>query len=86
MSRTYAGARSLHTGRPSVGTLMLARVVMRAAFGRNLAVLLGDLALVQAHRLVATLGPELRELWHELCVELVLGQRGDPDRRRRRAP
>jgi geranylgeranyl diphosphate synthase type I len=48
-----------------------------AAFGRNLAVLLGDLALVQAHRLVATLGPELRELWHELCVELVLGQRGD---------
>jgi geranylgeranyl diphosphate synthase type I len=49
----------------------------RAAFGRNLAVLLGDLALVQAHRLVATLGPALRELWHELCVELVLGQRGD---------
>ena len=27
----------------------------RATFGRNLAVLLGDLALVQAHRLVATL-------------------------------
>ena len=47
------------------------------AFGRNLAVLLGDLALVQAHRLVASLGPRLRELWHELCVELVLGQRGD---------
>ena len=49
----------------------------RAAFGRNLAVLLGDLALVQAHRLVASLGPLLRELWYELCVELVLGQRGD---------
>ena len=48
-----------------------------AAFGRNLAVLLGDLALVQAHRLVAMLSPRLRELWHELCVELVLGQRGD---------
>jgi geranylgeranyl diphosphate synthase, type I len=48
-----------------------------AAFGRNLAVLLGDLALVQAHRLVATLAPRLRELWYELCVELVLGQRGD---------
>jgi geranylgeranyl diphosphate synthase type I len=47
------------------------------AFGRNLAVLLGDLALVQAHRLVATLGPQLRELWYELCVELMLGQRGD---------
>ena len=49
----------------------------KAAFGRNLAVLLGDLALVQAHRLVASLGPRLRELWYELCVELVLGQRGD---------
>jgi geranylgeranyl diphosphate synthase, type I len=48
-----------------------------ATFGRNLAVLLGDLALVQAHRLVASLGPRLRELWYELCVELVLGQRGD---------
>jgi len=47
------------------------------AFGRNLAVLLGDLALVQAYQLVASLGPRLRELWHELCVELVLGQRGD---------
>ena len=47
------------------------------AFGRNLAVLLGDLALVQAHRLVAALAPRLRELWYELCVELVLGQRGD---------
>ena len=47
------------------------------AFGRNLAVLLGDLALVQAHRLVASLKPQLRELWYELCVELVLGQRGD---------
>jgi geranylgeranyl diphosphate synthase, type I len=48
-----------------------------ATFGRNLAVLLGDLALVQAQRLAASLGPPLRELWHELCVELVLGQRGD---------
>ena len=48
-----------------------------AAFGRNLAVLLGDLALVQAHRLVASLRPQIRELWYELCVELVVGQRGD---------
>ena len=48
-----------------------------ATFGRNLAVLLGDLALVQAHRLVASLSPRLRELWYELCVELVVGQRGD---------
>jgi geranylgeranyl diphosphate synthase, type I len=49
----------------------------KGTFGRNLAVLLGDLALVQADRLVATLSRRLRELWHELCVELVLGQRGD---------
>ena len=49
----------------------------KATFGRNLAVLLGDLALVQAHRLVGSLRPRLRELWYELCVELVLGQRGD---------
>jgi geranylgeranyl diphosphate synthase, type I len=48
-----------------------------ATFGRNLAVLLGDLALVQAHRLVASLKPQIRELWYELCVELVVGQRGD---------
>jgi geranylgeranyl pyrophosphate synthase len=48
-----------------------------AAFGRNLAILLGDLALVQAHRLVGSLGPRLRKLWYELCVELVLGQSGD---------
>lgn len=49
----------------------------KAAFGRNLAVLLGDLALVQAERLVGTLSPPLRDLWYELCVELVLGQCGD---------
>jgi geranylgeranyl diphosphate synthase, type I len=49
----------------------------RATFGRNLGVLLGDLALVQAHRLVASLRPRIRELWYELCVELVVGQRGD---------
>jgi geranylgeranyl diphosphate synthase, type I len=48
-----------------------------ATFGRNIAVLLGDLALVQAYRLVAQLPTRLRELWYELCVELVLGQRGD---------
>lgn len=46
----------------------------KASFGRGLAVLLGDLALVQAQRLVGTLSPPLRELWYELCVELVLGQ------------
>ena len=42
--------------------LMLAHSATRATFGRNLAVLLGDLALVQAHRLVASLSPRVREL------------------------
>lgn len=46
-------------------------------FGRNLAILLGDLTLVQAHRLTEQWPPVLRDKWHELCVELVLGQRGD---------
>jgi geranylgeranyl pyrophosphate synthase len=49
----------------------------RASFGRNMAVLLSDLALVQAQRLVGTLSAALRELWYEMCVELVLGQCGD---------
>lgn len=47
------------------------------AFGRNLAILLGDLTLVQAHRLTEQWPPMLRAKWHTLCVELVLGQRGD---------
>ncbi|MDO5500126.1 MAG: polyprenyl synthetase family protein [Propionibacteriaceae bacterium] len=46
-------------------------------FGRNLAILLGDLALVQSQRLTEQWPPELRATWHELCVELVLGQRAD---------
>jgi geranylgeranyl diphosphate synthase type I len=48
-----------------------------AVFGRNLAILLGDLTLVQAHRVTEQWSPVLRDKWHELCVELVLGQRGD---------
>lgn len=46
-------------------------------FGRNLAVLLGDLTLVEAQRLSRDWPDTLRDNWHTLCVELVLGQRGD---------
>lgn len=49
----------------------------RAAFGRNLAVLLGDLALVEADRLAARLPSALQQEWHTMCLELVAGQRGD---------
>jgi geranylgeranyl pyrophosphate synthase len=48
-----------------------------AAFGRNIAVLLGDLALVQAHRLIAEARPAVQQQWYEMCLELVSGQRGD---------
>lgn len=48
-----------------------------AHFGRNIAVLLGDLAHMQADRLVHPLPTPLRELWYELCVELIAGQRAD---------
>ena len=48
-----------------------------SAFGRNLAVLLGDLALCTGPSAGRHTDPRLRELWYELCVELVLGQRGD---------
>ncbi len=46
-------------------------------FGRNLAVLLGDLAHTVADRLVDGLPPKLRDLWYILSVELIAGQRAD---------
>ncbi|WP_422396040.1 polyprenyl synthetase family protein [Raineyella fluvialis] len=46
-------------------------------FGRNIAVLLGDLAHTLADRLADDLSPELRQVWYRLCVELVAGQRAD---------
>nr|WP_309224384.1 polyprenyl synthetase family protein [Propioniciclava sp. MC1683] len=58
-------------------------------FGRNLAILLGDLAHTLADGLVDGLPPAMRAAWHELSVELIAGQRADltgaaagrPDRR-----
>ena len=46
-------------------------------FGRNLAILLGDLAHTLADRLADGLPPRLREAWYALNVELVAGQRAD---------
>ncbi|WP_460770847.1 polyprenyl synthetase family protein [Mariniluteicoccus flavus] len=46
-------------------------------FGRNMAILLGDLAHAEADRLVATLPGPLRQDWFEMCVELIAGQRAD---------
>ncbi|HBX80673.1 MAG TPA: isopentenyl-diphosphate Delta-isomerase [Propionibacteriaceae bacterium] len=48
-----------------------------ALFGRNLAILLGDLAHTVADRLVDGLPQPMRELWYALCVELIAGQRAD---------
>ncbi|MBK8448092.1 MAG: isopentenyl-diphosphate Delta-isomerase [Micropruina sp.] len=46
-------------------------------FGRNLAILLGDLAHARAARLADELPDDLRTTWHELCLELIAGQRAD---------
>lgn len=46
-------------------------------FGRNIAVLLGDLAHTLADRIADDLPPEMRRIWYRLCVELVAGQRAD---------
>lgn len=46
-------------------------------FGINMAVLLGDLAHVEADRLVSTLPPPLQRDWYELSIELIAGQRAD---------
>ena len=43
-------------------------------FGDSIAVLAGDLALSLSLQLVATLPPELADLWHTLAVELYAGQ------------
>lgn len=48
-----------------------------AVFGRNLAILLGDLAHLQADRLAARLPADLQAIWYDLCIELMVGQRAD---------
>lgn len=46
-------------------------------FGNNLAVLLGDLAHAVADHIIGDLSPGFQELWHDLSVELIAGQRAD---------
>lgn len=46
-------------------------------FGRNLAILIGDLAHVLADRLADGLPKELRSVWYALSLELIAGQRAD---------
>ncbi|CAI9401986.1 MULTISPECIES: isopentenyl-diphosphate Delta-isomerase [Aestuariimicrobium] len=46
-------------------------------FGRNLAILLGDLAHALADGLVDSLPESMRRIWRELSVELIAGQRAD---------
>lgn len=46
-------------------------------FGVNMAILLGDLAHMEANRLVSTLPPLLLERWYDLSIELIAGQRAD---------
>lgn len=46
-------------------------------FGRNLAVLVGDLAHSMADAMAADLPAPLREEWDELSIELIAGQRAD---------
>ena len=43
-------------------------------FGEGVAILAGDLALTYADRLVSTLPPAAREIWHELRTEMIIGQ------------
>lgn len=47
------------------------------AFGDNIAILVGDLLHAEADALVAGLAPEVRDTWHTMVLELVLGQRRD---------
>lgn len=46
-------------------------------FGRNLAILLGDLAHTLADRMVDELPDALRASWYSLSIELMAGQRAD---------
>lgn len=46
-------------------------------FGRNLALLLGDLAHTAADKMIDPLPRRLRSVWYDLCVELIAGQRAD---------
>lgn len=65
----HAQAREWHTEVDGHGSA--------SRFGDNIAILLGDLAHMQADRLVAGLPKDFRNAWHELCAELIAGQSAD---------
>jgi len=65
----HAQARDWHTGAGALGNAQ--------RFGDNIAILLGDLAHMQADRLVSGLPTDFRDAWHELCTELIAGQSAD---------
>lgn len=65
----HAQARDWHIGAEALGNAQ--------RFGDNIAILLGDLAHMQADRLVSGLPPDFRDAWHELCAELIAGQGAD---------
>lgn len=65
----HAHARALHETSTAYGE--------PARYGDNLAILLGDLAHMQADRLVDPLPAVLRRAWYELCAELIAGQSAD---------
>jgi geranylgeranyl diphosphate synthase type I len=46
-------------------------------FGEGVAILAGDLAHSYADRLVSALSPAAREVWHELRIEMIIGQHLD---------
>ncbi|CAL9321437.1 hypothetical protein SUDANB51_01903 [Streptomyces sp. enrichment culture] len=48
-------------------------------FGESVAVLAGDLALAYADRLMAGLPPEVKPIWDELRIELIVGEYLDVD-------
>ncbi len=65
----HAQARDWHTGAQALGSA--------SRFGDNIAILLGDLAHMQADRLVSGLPTGFRNAWYELCAELIAGQGAD---------
>lgn len=65
----HAEAREWHKAAGALGDA--------ETFGRNLAILLGDLAHSLADRLVSPLNATLREHWYQLNVELIAGQGAD---------
>lgn len=65
----HAQARDWHSGARALGDAH--------RFGDNIAILLGDLAHMQADRLVSGLPTDFRTAWYELCAELIAGQGAD---------